>query len=669
MSIANMVMRDPGRFSVQQLQQAMERGVLPAYIAIPIIQEKVQQQKQAQQQTAMQQEPQPPIAQQIMQEAQGVAALPTNLPKSPEEYAAGGIVAFAGGGDVERFQAGGRSAYEEYARRRARELGIDPDLAVRLFNTESAFNPTAVSPKGAVGIGQLMPGTAGDLGLKPEERTDPFKNIDASLRYFKQQQDRFGDPRLAAAAYNAGPGALMRNLQQNQGQLNVAQLPRETQNYLPKVVPTQPPQNYLPQMGAALLAQSDNTLSPEFGGGEPSYEAPRGLPNPEAVARYLEERRSKGKPVGRLELADIESGRTAIPSPEPSQPTAATAKTASIGPAAASVAPSNAASAGILSSFLAKERPSASFTDLAKEIEAFQQERLGQQPSNVASFQAAVEPFLAQQRAAEEAKKVETANLRAQLSGKAYEGLEADLRKEAEQMGADKEQAKYMAMFKAGLAMMSGTSPRALENIGRGTLVGVEDYKAAVKDIRQAQKENQRMMVHIENARRAEQRGDIEKQIEELDRASIREQNRNQLVFSGQLNAGVSDRNEARQTVQNLTTVAGHMRGQELAASSREDIAMLRAMLADKGGAITPQLRMQALKMVDENKLQIDALKALDLKKTPTDQKGIALLQNKINELREQEVRRIIGTAAGNFGAAPQQDQYAGFKLRSVSTP
>jgi hypothetical protein len=93
--------------------------------------------------------------------------------------------------------------YRQEARRIAREIGIDPDLFVRMIQRESNFDPAAVSPKGAIGLGQIMPGTAGDLGIDPK---DPIQNLTGAARYFKQQLDAFGNPMLALAAYNAGPG-------------------------------------------------------------------------------------------------------------------------------------------------------------------------------------------------------------------------------------------------------------------------------------------------------------------------------------------------------------------------------------------------------------------------------------------------------------------------------
>ena len=78
-----------------------------------------------------------------------------------------------------------------------------------MIQRESAFDPIAVSPKGARGLGQLMPGTAADLGVA--DPFDPIANLDGSARYLVEQLDRFGSVELALAAYNAGPGAVAKH--------------------------------------------------------------------------------------------------------------------------------------------------------------------------------------------------------------------------------------------------------------------------------------------------------------------------------------------------------------------------------------------------------------------------------------------------------------------------
>jgi hypothetical protein len=97
------------------------------------------------------------------------------------------------------------------------------------------------------------------------------------------------------------------------------------------------------------------------------------------------------------------------------------------------------------------------------------------------------------------------------LQGKAFEGYEKQLREEAEAAGAEKEDAKNMALFKAGLAIMSGTSPNAFENIGKGALAGAADYQAAFKDLKKAERERIKQSALIEQARRAEEEGKIKR--------------------------------------------------------------------------------------------------------------------------------------------------------------
>ncbi|MGB6229672.1 MAG: lytic transglycosylase domain-containing protein [Litorimonas sp.] len=76
------------------------------------------------------------------------------------------------------------------------------------IEVESAYDPAALSAVGAVGLGQLMPATASDLGVDPH---DWRENLDGSARYLAMMLRQFGDVRLALAAYNAGPGAVVRH--------------------------------------------------------------------------------------------------------------------------------------------------------------------------------------------------------------------------------------------------------------------------------------------------------------------------------------------------------------------------------------------------------------------------------------------------------------------------
>ena len=115
--------------------------------------------------------------------------------------------------------------YRAKASQIAEQEGVPVDLFLRMIGQESAWKPGAVSPKGASGLAQLMPGTARELGVDP---TDPIQNMTGGARYLRQQLDAFGSQDLALAAYNAGPGAVRKH----------GGIPpfRETQDYVRKIL-------------------------------------------------------------------------------------------------------------------------------------------------------------------------------------------------------------------------------------------------------------------------------------------------------------------------------------------------------------------------------------------------------------------------------------------------
>jgi soluble lytic murein transglycosylase-like protein len=305
------------KLSVAQIQQAIKNGTLPAYVGIPMLQDKLKQEQAMRSAQQQAQQPQPSIAEQVMAQAQsaapqGIPQLESNLPA--QAMAEGGIVAFARGGygdessdeddedyydtmeagqamddsaisraimarsdtkkpayssltnaipesirsipeAVSAIPAGistlvqqvkekfspapepvaakapvkGQHKYHERIVQEAEKLSLSPDFALRIAQKETGnlANPeSAVSPAGALGVMQLMPRTARGLGVK--DPLNPDENISGGVRYAKQMLDKYGDEKLAAMAYNWGPGNVDKWLKSGKG---IEALPRETQKY------------------------------------------------------------------------------------------------------------------------------------------------------------------------------------------------------------------------------------------------------------------------------------------------------------------------------------------------------------------------------------------------------------------------------------------------------
>lgn len=109
----------------------------------------------------------------------------------------------------------------------SKKYAVDKKLVLAVIHQESSFNPNSTSSAGAMGLMQLMPGTAKELGVS--NAYDINQNVDGGTKYLKSLLDTFGNYKMAIAAYNAGPGAV-----KNSGE-NISKLPSETQDYVAKV--------------------------------------------------------------------------------------------------------------------------------------------------------------------------------------------------------------------------------------------------------------------------------------------------------------------------------------------------------------------------------------------------------------------------------------------------
>jgi hypothetical protein len=158
--------------------------------------------------------------------------------------------------------------------------------------------------------------------------------------------------------------------------------------------------------------------------------------------------------------------------------------------------------------------------------------------------------------------------------GKIAEELEKTLRKEEEGATGERKQAAATAIFNAGLAMMAGTSPRALENIAKGAMAGSAQYGEALKDLKKASKERQKMLADIEQARRAEARDDHKTAMEYLRRRNEREERADGFFLEASAKLGFSKADAATR----LYGTQMETESRERTASRSDPLALFKAL-------------------------------------------------------------------------------------------
>jgi hypothetical protein len=406
----------------------------------------------------------------------GVAALPTRAMFTEEGMAGGGIVAFAEGGDAEdeyeeylekarrgRMQglqqalaeAGGylknplanlegkpssiqRRAeqevgaqpqpdrkgshkYEDLVIAEAQRQGIDPSLARHVLYKETGNLPNPESAKskaGALGVMQLMPKTAKELGVDP---MNPEENIRGGVMYLRKMMDKYNDPILAAAAYNAGPGRVDKALK-GQG---LTALPRETRMYI------------------AGLAEGGEVKRYQVGGGIDVD--PYGMSDI-ALEQELKRRQERERLAAEERKAFLQEAAPELLK-KPSKPTTKAQATP-------------------------KQSDQAEVRRVDNEIAA--QQQFTYPP------QGGIGPTYAELGVG--ATPAETP--KAATSQTYFDALMKNIESQAEEAKKQGDQNKYLALMQAGFGMLGSTSPFAATGIGQGAMTGVGTYAGLEKERR-----------------------------------------------------------------------------------------------------------------------------------------------------------------------------------------
>jgi hypothetical protein len=530
--IAQNIINDPDSYSIDMLTAGVQNGTVPAYIGIPLIQQKTQElNKSKALMGGMEQ--QPPIAQEVLDQAQQVAGLDglsTGLPA--EGFAPGGIIAFADGGEADeeegdfdmgrdeqqlfdmlRRSLASNSEYEEMAgfgalpvniskavetkREVSSKVGDQPkktqsegitqltkegtpqgDLINKIMMKESGgrrFDKQGNLLEGpqtkygtAKGEMQVMDATARDpgYGIRPARAGDADDLARVGREYFGKMMNKYGDTKLAAIAYNWGPGNTDKWLMDG---ADPSKLPRETQKYSADMAGGGPV--HFEGGGIADIFNMSKEEVADFMRRKLRMEQARDAFSkvpaaaPAAVAEaakplsfmeYLKQGASKLRPgiggmgVGLpalLRSGDLNEGEDAELERRRKMP-----PTIGTGPAPAANKPAPAAM---------------SPADVQQEIQRLKNRPPMEMPPEEVAEEKPVIP--------------EAPTAAVDPMGNFIGEYAAYLKDQKEGIAKDKEQNKYLALLQAGLGIMGGTSPYAGANIGQGAGQGVAAYLAGQK--------------------------------------------------------------------------------------------------------------------------------------------------------------------------------------------
>jgi soluble lytic murein transglycosylase-like protein len=508
------------KLDIPQLTRAVQDGTVPSYIGIPLIQQKMQESQQAK---AMAQPKAPPIAQQVMQQAQamqGVPALPSNM---PEEYAQGGILSYAGGGDLyddedydpeDEAQAYALSQGEdlmdqlvsnpdmyEYSSgpgiESLREVKSSPSgksfeakeakvqvgdgtsekLLKHILHKESRGQRydkegnLLTSSKGALGEMQVMPATARDpgFGIAPARSNDPDELRRVGEEYAKVLLNKYRDPKLAAIAYNMGPGNTDKWLAAG---ADISKLPQETRGYVqgmagggavhfdgggitdvfnmtPDEVKEYAKRKLRLEQLKSAFGSAPASAAPAAGTGIAPAAAPSFMESAKNAVGRLNPRGLVG--YGSLfHTEDLNKGEQEELDKRWKQAYESPAETARL-------LRQNATATGTPVGQVATSQAAPS-TPRMPDTTADNIDMGGGQ--NFGATQAAAQAAPAEQA----------------VQANPMSGIEELLNKREAGLGKQRDIDNYMSLLSAGLGMMGGTSPFAAANIGQGAQAGIKTY-------------------------------------------------------------------------------------------------------------------------------------------------------------------------------------------------
>lgn len=581
--------------------------------------------------------PQAQMAQQ-MPENIGIGQLPA---PNMQRMAEGGIVAFEEGGDVPGYAGGGIPQVGQLsAQQLANLFATDPQLAEEAIRRAG---PLGEKLRGAANAflgkqfphGPLPTMLAADLASTGYALADTANKNVAKMTP-QQREALYSNPMLSTMSNDAGLAAAIQNAPgMAKPEMSYAEQMGNVLSFLPKTLISAPADKQSPKgYGLTRLFADSDT--------KPAATAPANKPvAPTTSAAYDSTTATRRSDFGTQKppaTGRVGAGQAGAPSSAGLAGAAPASATQASGISSLNTKPMSAAEAAEQAAALGDDK------EVRKSLQDYVERQKQVGDAAMISFQQGIAGL-----------------------PEAYKKYEARLQKEEAEAETDKDKAVGMSIFKAGLAMMAGTSQNPFENISKGALVGAEDYQAALKDFKKAQRERDKSFADIEQARLADQRGDLKTKLELENRAADRNANAEGKMVDGIAKLFDTNKTNARalfqtgfeQANQNQRTV--YTSGVELQKQAMSDAAAMARTNAQVAGSLKAA------------QLNADTYKLPMLYKSVEDSVD-KMLQNNTNykladeatkaTMRETELRRRLLATPGLAQYAPAASGGGGGGLR-----